>query len=248
MRIGVVSGGFDPLHTGHIRLINEAAVECDKVVVALNSDEWLTRKKGKPFMEFDDRATILENLANVYLVVGFNDDDDTCIDALETLKKTFPKDEICFCNGGDRDHHSIPEIFVPDITFRFGVGGHYKLDSSSRILEEWKYDKPVHRGWGSYNVLFEKTGIKLKELVIEPGESLSYQKHYFRSEIWFVQSGVCEVRLADYKEVQLKTEDVYHVPRGTWHQIINTSNIPCHIIEIQYGEKCEEEDIERAKY
>ena len=85
-QIAVVSGGFDPVHSGHISMINDAAV-LGQVVVLLNSDDWLTRKKGKPFMPFAERKNILENFKNVGLVLGFDDSDNTAVDGLEQVKK-----------------------------------------------------------------------------------------------------------------------------------------------------------------
>ena len=86
MKIIVVSGGFDPIHSGHISYFNEAKKIGDKLIVALNSDEWLSRKKGKNFMPFNERKIILENLVSVDEVVGFEDDEKgSCINALKTI-------------------------------------------------------------------------------------------------------------------------------------------------------------------
>ena len=73
MKIIVVSGGFDPLHSGHLAYINKASLLGDYLVVALNSDDWLTEKKGQPFMSFNERKEILENLKAVNEVIGFDD-------------------------------------------------------------------------------------------------------------------------------------------------------------------------------
>ena len=75
MKISVVSGGFDPIHSGHISYINAAKKYGDYLIVALNSDDWLVAKKGKAFMPFEERKAILENLKNVDDVIGFEDDD-----------------------------------------------------------------------------------------------------------------------------------------------------------------------------
>ena len=69
MKIAVVSGGFDPIHSGHIDYIFEAKENADYLIVALNSDHWLSKKKGKPFMEFSERKQILESIKYVYEVV-----------------------------------------------------------------------------------------------------------------------------------------------------------------------------------
>ena len=102
MKISVVSGGFDPLHSGHINLLESASAHGEKLVVLLNSDEWLTRKKGRPFMPFDERALILERMHMVDYVFGVDDSDDTVTNGLETIKEAFDKQgatEYVFCNG-----------------------------------------------------------------------------------------------------------------------------------------------------
>ena len=88
MKIAVVSGGFDPIHSGHIAYLNAAKNEGDILIVALNSDAWLANKKGQPFMSFEERKTILENLSCVDKVIDFVDDElGSCINALMTIKK-----------------------------------------------------------------------------------------------------------------------------------------------------------------
>ena len=131
MKIIVVSGGFDPLHSGHLAYINNASLLGDYLVVALNSDNWLTEKKGQPFMSFNERKEILENLKSVNEVISFNDSDGSCCDALEQIKLSYPDNQIIFCNGGDRDKTNIPEMNVKNIEFEFGVGGDDKKNSSS---------------------------------------------------------------------------------------------------------------------
>jgi mannose-6-phosphate isomerase-like protein (cupin superfamily) len=90
-------------------------------------------------------------------------------------------------------------------------------------------------------------------LIVEPGKGMSFQKHYFRNEIWFVSKGKCLVNFSEndpdnFEEIILETEQSFHVPAESWHQIINPYNNPCHIIEIQYGDKTTEDDIERLRY
>ncbi|MDC3045352.1 adenylyltransferase/cytidyltransferase family protein [Gammaproteobacteria bacterium] len=96
-RIAVVSGGFDPLHSGHIAYLKDAKNYGEKLIVLLNSDDWLINKKGKNFLTFDERKIILENLETVDLVLGFKDDKkNSCINGLRDIKKMFPSDEIVF--------------------------------------------------------------------------------------------------------------------------------------------------------
>ena len=138
MRGVVVSGGFDPIHSGHIFYLLEAKKFGDRLIVALNSDEWLIKKKGKEFMPFEERKVVLENISCVDQVIGFEDDDlGSCINALKSIKNMFPNDEIIFANGGDRSIENIPEMNEEGIQFLFGIGGNFKKNSSSSILEEW---------------------------------------------------------------------------------------------------------------
>jgi D-beta-D-heptose 7-phosphate kinase/D-beta-D-heptose 1-phosphate adenosyltransferase len=248
----IVSGGFDPLHSGHINYLESAARLGDKLIVALNSDKWLTRKKGRPFMEFEERACIIDRLDMVDNVWGFDDEDGSAKSALEQAKKAYPDYTIVFCNGGDRTEDNIPEMEVEGIQFAFGVGGTTKSNSSSWILKEWKYPTE-RRVWGEFSDLFHDDAVKVKELVIEPGKGISYQRHFKRSEIWFVSKGECEIKYSpsnpeNYTVFTLKTDESFFVKANEWHQVVNRSNKPCHIIEIQYGEETNEDDIERLYY
>jgi cytidyltransferase-like protein len=249
MKIAVCTGGFDPVHTGHLDYINAAAKLGDMLIVGINSDAWLQRKKGQAFMPWAERAAVVSNLKSVTRVESFNDNDDSARDLLISLKRQFPYADIVFANGGDRTEQNIPEMSVPGITFVFGVGGTNKVNSSSWILQEWKAPR-TERPWGSYRVLHEVSGTKVKELTIMPGQSLSMQRHAHRSEYWHVSHGACDVFSMmpnGYAlPVVLLTEHMnYHVPRGEWHRLTNPYEVPCKIVEIQYGTACDETDIER---
>ena len=147
MKIVIVSGGFDPLHSGHIAYFKAARELGDKLVVAVNSDEWLTRKKGRPFMPFDERVNIIKEMKCVDQVIGFTDTDDTAGHAIfQILSTKLRKDKVIFANGGDRTPENIPEMLYDEVEFAFGVGGEDKKNSSSWILKKW--DKPeTQRLW-----------------------------------------------------------------------------------------------------
>lgn len=253
MKISVVSGGFDPVHSGHIEYLKAAKNIGDYLIVALNSDNWLTLKKGKPFMSYHERLSVLSSFSFVDEVVSFEDDDlGSCINALEQIKLKFPKDEIIFCNGGDRNSGNIPEMQVRDISLKFGVGGESKINSSSKILKQWK-GLSEERIWGEFYNLYQDKKIKLKELIIKPGKGMSLQKHFKRSEIWFVSEGKCCVNFhkndhSKIDEIPLNTFDTFSVKKEEWHQLFNPYKEECRIIEIQFGEENSEEDIERIKY
>ena len=138
--IVLVSGGFDPIHSGHIYLIEEASKHGD-VVVLLNSDNWLREKKGKEFLPFDERKIIMSALNKVIDVISFEDSDKTCIDGIKKAILKYPKQKIKFANGGDRNDQTTPEtIFCKNQNIKtlWGIGGNNKANSSSWILKKWE--------------------------------------------------------------------------------------------------------------
>ena len=250
-RIVLITGGFDPIHSGHIAYFKAAKQLGDILVVGVNSDAWLTRKKGAPFMPYMERATIVRNIVGVDFVIDFNDSDGSAKNAIQMVRQSYPQDKIIFANGGDRTSTNILEMDIVDdnLEFAFGVGGEDKKNSSSWILQEWKAPK-TERPWGYYRVLHEVPGMKVKELTVEPGQKLSMQRHFHRAEYWIVSEGRAEVNrsmASGYMlpPVKLQQHDEYDVPVGEWHQLTNPYDVPVKIVEIQYGEQCIEEDIER---
>ena len=140
--IVLISGGFDPVHSGHIKLIEEASKHGD-IVVLLNSDEWLRKKKGKEFLSFKERSIIMNALKNVIDVISCGEVDRTCIDGIKKVIKKYPNQKIKFANGGDRNNNTTPEtIFCEEnnIQLLWGIGGDNKSNSSSWILQKWKED------------------------------------------------------------------------------------------------------------
>lgn len=136
----IVSGGFDPIHEGHVEMIKASARDSDGVIVLLNSDEWLCRKKGKNFQSFATRKAILENLKGVVEVLGFDDADGSASRGIELVRQRYPDDVLVFANGGDRGKDNIPEIPTCrkcDVGLMFGVGGVEKVNSSSKLLAKW---------------------------------------------------------------------------------------------------------------
>ena len=138
--IVLVSGGFDPIHSGHIKLISEASLH-GKIVVLLNSDTWLRNKKGKAFLPINERKIIMESIKNVIDVLEFDDNDKSCIDGIKKAIVKYKNHKIKFANGGDRDSKNTLELkFCKDnkIETLWGVGGNDKSNSSSWILKKWK--------------------------------------------------------------------------------------------------------------
>lgn len=137
--IVLVTGGFDPIHSGHIEYFKAAAMLGSKLVVGVNSDEWLTRKKGSPFMTIEERTSIIKELRCVDEVIAFDDSDNTAKDAIIKCLDIYPDSKIVFANGGDRGKDNIPEMDLHNdrLEFAFGVGGNNKKNSSSWILANY---------------------------------------------------------------------------------------------------------------
>ena len=249
--IVLVTGGFDPVHSGHMSYIEEARELGDILVVGVNSDQWLTRKKGRTFMPLRERSAIMQNIKGVDFVIDFDDSDGSARRAIWMVRQSYPRDRIIFANGGDRTDANIPEMDVDDdnLEFRFGIGGAHKRNSSSWILEEWKAPR-TRRPWGHYRVLHESPGVKVKELTVDPGAALSMQRHQDRAEFWLVSSGEASVYTLDAStDVELQgrygRHQYVHVNTHEWHQLVNEDPNPLKVVEIQYGARCEESDIER---
>ena len=138
--IVVISGGFDPIHSGHVALIKDASKR-GKVVVLLNSDNWLKNKKGKYFMPFSERYEIMLSIKNVIDVIEFEDKDKTCINGIKIVLEKYKNYKILFANGGDRNTETTPEkdfCNKNNIETLWSIGGDFKKNSSSEILKKWK--------------------------------------------------------------------------------------------------------------
>lgn len=136
----IVSGGFDPIHEGHIEMIKSSATVSDGVIILANSDDWLIRKKGKNFYTIQTRKAILENLKGVIDVLEFDDSDNSASDGIRKARAKYPNDKLVFANGGDRGKDNIREDAVCEelnVEKVFGVGGDNKANSSSWILDKW---------------------------------------------------------------------------------------------------------------
>ena len=127
----MVSGGFDPIHGGHVQMIRDAA-QYGNVIVVANSDDWLQRKKGYVFMSFEERAKILKEIKGVILVSAVDDSDNTVCEAIRMLRPDY------FANGGDRGKSNTPEQDVCEelgVEMLWGIGGDYKFNSSSDLVK-----------------------------------------------------------------------------------------------------------------
>ena len=207
-------------------------------------------------MDYQERKNIIENLKMVDRVIPVVGDDksDNSSGAIFWALSTGVND-IVFVNGGDRNAVNSPEERVFDhdthVRFVYGVGGDEKKNSSRWLLQEWSTPK-TERNWGYYRVLRDYgPEVKLKELVVNPNSRLSMQKHRDRSEHWFVAEGTASIYTlstasTDVEHVATKHKfETIHIGREGWHMLANETEEPLHVIEIQYGINCIEEDIER---
>jgi len=126
----MVSGGFDPIHVGHLRMLQEASIY-GRLIVVVNSDAWLNRKKGYNFMTWEDRAEIIRGFTGVSEVLPVDDSDGTVCDALREYRPDI------FANGGDRVNSNTPEKKVCEelgIEMLWNIGGG-KIRSSSELVQ-----------------------------------------------------------------------------------------------------------------
>ncbi len=138
-KISLVTGGFDPIHSGHLRYFERAKDFSGYLIVGLNGDPWLKRKKGQYFQSWTERADIVRHLNMVDAVMAWDDSDDSAIGAISKCLEI--SKQVVFCNGGDRGKENIPEVtgFSDNdrVIFEYGVGGTDKLNSSSWILHNY---------------------------------------------------------------------------------------------------------------
>ena len=254
--IVLVSGGFDPLHKGHIDLINEAA-NFGEVLVIINNEQFLIEKKGFSFFSIDERTEIVKNLNNVFEVFISIDKDHTVSKSIEYLVKTKKYNIKYFANGGDRKNkNDIPEFEICNkfnIETLFDIGGN-KVQSSSLITQKFyekmliiNDDKKINKKpWGHYINLLKEGNYLLKKIVVMPGEELSEQLHKFREEHWIVVEG--QVEVTHNEKVSKKTTgDYIHIKKESIHRVKNSKDLPAIIIEIQMGNILSESDIIRKK-
>lgn len=245
----VLSGGFDPMHRGHVGMFR-AAAELGDVVVVVNSDRWLERKKGRVFMGWSERAAVVGGMAGVMAVVKGDDGDGTVAKNLERIGKEWRGRKLYFGNGGDRGEGRVPveELFVCErfgIEVLYGLGGG-KVQSSSELLDRWRRRGSEERCWGSFWTVIEDRRYKVKELIVNAGKATSIQVHQHRSELWMVVEGELFVECGGHSTGLVEGE-YFHVPRRYVHRISNKTKKRAILIEVQYGDKVDEADILRLK-
>ena len=252
----LISGGFDPVHQGHLNLINDAA-KIGKVIAIVNSDDFLMKKKGYVFMSQDQRFELIKSIKNVHDAFISIDKDLT---VNKTIEKIVSKKEYkisYFANGGDRKTvEDVPEKLVCDkhgIELKFQVGGGKKESSSQlaenitkKILSLDGKQAITKKPWGFYQNFIYGDNYLLKKIVVEPNEALSYQSHKHRNEHWIVVKGKIEVKI-NKKNIVLNENDYMFIKKGSKHRMSNNYSDRAIIIEIQTGHILSEDDIHRFK-
>ena len=245
----LVSGGFDHVHVGHLRMFKDAKKLSNKVIVLLNNDDWLIKKKGKPFMNQNQRKEILEEFNSITKVIIQRSSEKSSSSAIEEFVKKNPNKSICYCNGGDRSNiDNIRESEICKklkVNLEFGIGGENKIESSSNLTKNYLGDIE-ERPWGNYHIIAKNLGYQIKEIKVSVNSKLSLQKHQNRAEFWQIIKGNCMV-IVDEKEYELKDNDSIYIPKNTLHRIENIGNQELVFIEIQLGKDLKEEDIVRIE-
>ena len=242
----VVSGGFDPMHIGHLRMFEQAKKLGSELIVILNSDNFLKEKKGYVFMPFEERKELILGLECVDRVVESVDIDNTVCKTIEDLAR---KKEIdIFANGGDRKNkNDIPEYEIcikNNIEIIFDIGGE-KIQSSSDLTKPFINYSEI-RPWGSFENLEDHKGYKVKRLQVNPGAKLSVQFHHNRSEDWVIVKGKAKI-LIGKKEYEGRKGSHFKIQKKEVHCIENISKDLLVIIEVQIGANLSEDDIIRLE-
>jgi D-beta-D-heptose 7-phosphate kinase/D-beta-D-heptose 1-phosphate adenosyltransferase len=147
--ISIVSGGFDPIHPGHIMMMKDCLKFSNYLIVGVNSNKWLINKKGNYFMDIQHRIYVVSSLNVVNETMEFEDDDKgSANNLLIKIRNKYSNDKIIFANGGDRsDSSKILEFETAkqyNIDLKFGIGGSHKESSSSDLLKRWsEYSKKI---------------------------------------------------------------------------------------------------------
>mgnify|MGYP006082444741 FL=1 len=245
----LVSGGFDPVHVGHLRMFQDAKNLSENVIVLLNNDEWLMKKKGKPFMNEGQRKEILDEFKSISKVIIQTKSDRSSSRAIEEFVHNNPDKTVCYCNGGDRSN--IRNIREADIckklgvTLEFGIGGNTKIESSSQLSKNY-LGNVEERPWGNYHIIAKNKGYQIKEIIVSKGSKLSLQKHSGRSEFWQIVKGESKITIEENKYYLKEKEHIY-IPKNTIHRIENIGKDELIFIEIQLGKNLKEEDIIRLE-
>jgi cytidyltransferase-like protein len=253
----IVSGGFDPLHEGHIKMIEDAS-KLGQVIVIVNTDKFLLAKKGFYFQNESLRALIMQSLKNVHESIISIDQDMTVNSTLTKIRENHPSQKLIFANGGDRvNKDCIPEYPTCknlNIEMAFNIGGE-KINSSSKIFEDaeakfFQATDPlknidIKKPWGRYKNLFKNKDFLIKVIIIHPGAELSRQYHEHRKEVWIMLRGKLFLQIGN-ESITLLPGDYIGIDKENIHYAKNYSDSDALFAEVQLGDKISEGDIVRV--
>ena len=248
-----ISGGFDPIHSGHLNLIDDAS-KIASVIAIVNNNDFLLSKKGFIFLDENERLQILSSIDGVDEIFLSIDEDHTVNKSIQYLVDSGKNIEF-FGNGGDRKSlEDIPEGEVcknNNIELVFNLGGEKSQSSSAlavslydQIQRKNKIANIIEKPWGYYKTFITEGEYLLKKIFVNAGEELSEQSHKYRDEHWIVVSGKVDV-LANNKIIKKVMNDHIFIKKNTKHKIINRYGEPAIIIEVQTGVILSEDDIIR---
>jgi D-beta-D-heptose 7-phosphate kinase/D-beta-D-heptose 1-phosphate adenosyltransferase len=258
IKVVAVSGGFDPVHIGHVRMFEKAKRLGTHLVVILNGDEWLKNKKGYSFMPEDERAELIKKFGVVDDVYIHREIDEhtSVTGALRDYTMLIDGQEYpinIFANGGDRkDIDDIPEGKICkekgiEMIFEVGKGG--KVQSSSWLIDAVrnKFELDI-RPWGHMHILDSKDDFWVKSITVAPEKRLSLQSHKDRRELWacidgevFAERGVKTDDGFDITEkIALKPGDTFYVQKEEIHRL--SSEKGGTIIEVAFDAPKEEDN------
>lgn len=244
-----VSGGFDPVHIGHVRMLKAARKLGDKLLVIVNNDHWLKNKKGFVFMPENERVELLESFPFVdKVVVTGHRKADPDMSVSRELARFKPS---IFANGGDRKKGNVPEDVVCKkygIRMEYGVGHGGKVQSSSWMIKD--ASRGIARSvrpWGEFYQWDQGKGWNLKTLTIKPGKRLSLQYHHHREEWWMLVEGEAQYTVVKNGKTvtgELKKGEFFKVLKGMTHRL--SSRKGGVVIETAFG-SFDEKDIVRLE-
>lgn len=244
MRTVAVSGGFDPLHVGHLRMFEAARKLGDHLTVILNNDNWLRKKKGFVFMPEQERAEIIRGLKCVNQVVITNHDAE-CADR-SVCRELSLLDVDVFANGGDRVADNIPEV---DLCKRMGIAMVFNVGGGKEQSSQWLTDQVriagirTEKPWGEYTLHAKGINYWVKKIRINPGGRTSLQKHAGRGELWMCIEGDITATVGEHK-TPMELFKVTRFGKMVTHRLESVNGGT--ILELAYG-ACDEADISRIE-
>jgi D-beta-D-heptose 7-phosphate kinase/D-beta-D-heptose 1-phosphate adenosyltransferase len=212
-----VSGGFDPLHIGHLEMMREARALGDALIVILNNDHWLRAKKGHAFMPEHERAALIREYPFVdEVVITSHPPEPTDMSVCAELRAIRPE---VFANGGDRKSDNTPEGAVCQelgIELAWNAGASGKIQSSSDLIAAAMRKHGTKRqAWGELRSLLAVPGATVREIALAPGASFAEEGAGLGSVVWLLLDGAADVVIADGEPVPLATGVPMVLPHRT---------------------------------